>query len=264
LSYLPESDPNAVDAALERRMEDAIRVVELVRAMRMKSNLKTRQPLQRIIIPVLGDEHQKAIQMMEEVILDEINVKKIEFVSPESGIVRKKAKPNFKTLGKKFGKEVQVIAAAVRELSNEQISVLQRDGALNLSVGGRDFRLEVEDIEIIHEDMKGWLVESDGSLTVALDTELNESLVVEGLAREFVNRIQNLRKDSGFDITDRIRIYHRSSDRLAKALESMAEYVRQETLAKEIKRVRDGEETVFVFSMSDINGEKTEIAVEKI
>jgi isoleucyl-tRNA synthetase len=126
------------------------------------------------------------------------------------------------------------------------------------------FDVLVEDVEILHEDIKGWLVQSDGALTVALDTELNEALVTEGLAREFVNRIQNLRKESGFEVTDRIRISHRSSERLAKALEEMAEYVRQETLAKEIQRVREADKSILTFNISEINGEKSEIAVEKI
>ncbi len=264
LSYLPESDGKAIDGALEGRMNDAIKVVELVRAMRMKSNLKTRQPLQRIIVPVLGREHQKALQQMEDVILEEINVKKIEFVSAESGIVKKKAKPNFKTLGKKYGKDVQAVAAVVRDMSNDKINLLQKEGKLGLTIAGREYALESEDVEIIHEDMKGWLVESDGSLTVALDTELNEALIVEGLAREFVNRVQNLRKDSGFEVTDRIRIYYRSTERLAKALESMVEYVKQETLAKEIVRLKDESKSILTFSSSEINGEKSEIAVEKI
>ena len=264
LSYLPAANEMVIDSALERKMEYAIRVVELVRAMRMKSNLKTRQPLQRIIIPVLNNEHQESIKQMEEVILEEINVKTIEFVNDESGVVKKKAKPNFKTLGKKFGKEVQVVAGAIRELTGEQVTRLQKEGTLSLNSSGQHFDIAVEDVEVLHEDIKGWLVESDGSLTVALDTELNESLINEGLAREFVNRIQNLRKDSGFEVTDRIHIYHRSSEKLSKAVEQMIDYIRQETLAKEITTVTGGKTEVLTFNISEINGEKSEIAVEKI
>jgi isoleucyl-tRNA synthetase len=230
----------------------------------MKSNIKTRQPLKRIIIPVLSREHQESIKQMEDVILEEINVKAIEFVDDESGIVKKKAKPNFKTLGKKFGKEVQAIAGAIRELTSEQITQLQRNGALSLSPGGQHFEISGEDVEVLHEDIKGWLVESDGSLTVALDTELNESLINEGLAREFVNRVQNLRKDSGFEVTDRIRIFHQSSARLSKALEQMMEYIKQETLAKELTSVVPNKKPILTFNTSEINGEKSEIAVEKI
>jgi len=264
LAFVPEGDDRIIDRALEGRMENAIRVVELVRAMRMKSNLKTRQPLQRIIIPVLNEEHRKSIRQMEEVILEEINVKEIEFVSDESGIVKKKAKPNFKSLGKKYGKDVQSVAAAVREMTGEQIQKLQKDGMLSLARGERKFAISTEDVEVLHEDIQGWLVESDGSLTVALDTELSDSLIDEGLAREFVNRIQNLRKDSGFEVTDRIRIYHRSTTKLTKAIQQMMEYIKQETLAKEITQVADGTKSIPNLNTSEINGEKTEIAVEKI
>jgi isoleucyl-tRNA synthetase len=264
LSYLPGVDEHAVDSALESKMANAIKIVELVRAMRMKSNLKTRQPLSRIIIPVVSKEHQKSIVEMEEVILEEINVKRIEFVTDESGITKKKAKPNFKTLGKKYGKDVQGIATTIREFTGDQIQRLQREGTLQIETAGQRYDILPEDVEILHEDIKGWLVESDGALTVALDTELNEALITEGFAREFVNRIQNLRKDSGFEVTDRIRIYHRSSERLAKALEAMSDYVRQETLAKDIRRLQDAEQSILTFNISEINGEKSEIAVEKI
>ena len=264
LSYLPEADGKVIDSALEKKMENAIKVVELVRAMRMKSNLKTRQPLKKIIIPVLTAERQTSIKQMEDVILEEINVKAIEFVSDESDIVKKRAKPNFKTLGKKFGKDVQGIAAAIKEMTGEQIGKLQKVGSITLVTGGKQFEIASEDVEIIHEDIKGWLVESDGALTVALDTELDDALINEGLAREFVNRIQNLRKESGFEVTDRIRIFHHSSEKLSKALEQMMEYVMQETLAKEITSVTNGKKQILTFNTSEINGEQSEIAVEKI
>jgi isoleucyl-tRNA synthetase len=264
LSYLPDANEKVIDSALEGKMENAIKVVELVRAMRMKSNLKTRQPLQRIIIPILNTEHKESIRQMEDVILEEINVKEIEFVSDESGIVKKKAKPNFKSLGKKYGKDVQAVAGAIREMTGEQISKLQKQGTVSLESGGRKMEIAAEDVEVLHEDIKGWLVESDGSLTVALDTELNDSLINEGLAREFVNRVQHLRKESGFEVTDRIRIYHRSSEKLEKAIAQMMDYIKQETLAKEITHVTDGEKQIPTFNTSEINGEKSEIAVEKI
>ena len=264
LSYLPEADGKVIDVPLEEKMREAIRVVELVRAMRMKSNLKTRQPLARIMIPALSERHRQSVRQMEDVILEEINVKKIEFADDESEIVKRKAKPNFKSLGKKYGKDVQSIAAGVRELSADQIRKLQKDGTLALKLGARQVELTGDDVEVLHEDIKGWLIESDGPLTVALDTQLNEELIQEGLAREFVNRIQNLRKESGFDVTDRIRIYHRSTAKLTKALELLEDYIKQETLAKEITRVTDGTKSILTFNTAEINGEKSEIAVKKI
>jgi len=264
LSYFAQADDRVIDRDLEQKMRNAIKVVELVRAMRMKSNLKTRQPLQRIIVPVLSEVHRDSIQQMKDVILEEINVKVLEFVTDESGIVKKKAKPNFKTLGKKFGKDVQIVAGLIREFRAGQIAALQKTGSMVLSVDEKEFTVAAEDVEVVHEDIQGWLVETDGSLTVALDTALNESLINEGFAREFVNRIQNMRRNSGFEVTDRIRIYHRSTARLNNALENMMEYVRQETLATDIRTVGASALSAVTLSVEDINGEKSEIAVEKI
>ncbi|HXG37207.1 MAG TPA: isoleucine--tRNA ligase [Bacteroidota bacterium] len=264
LSMLPEVDKHAIDVELERKMERAIRIVSLVRAMRMRSNLKVRQPLKRIILPVSNDRQRMEIEELKEMILEEINVKKIEYVGDDSDIVRKKAKPNFKTLGPKFGKHVQAIAARIRECTAAEITTLEREGSLKLSSNGTEFEVKREDVEVLHEDIKGWLVESDGSVTVALDTELNEELIDEGLAREFVNRVQNMRKDAGFEVTDRIRIYHRSTDRLATALERRAAYIRQETLAVELRKLTSTTDTQMKFQEADINGEQAQIAVEKV
>ncbi|MBI3006485.1 MAG: isoleucine--tRNA ligase [Ignavibacteriales bacterium] len=264
VTLLPAADEATIDMELERKMERAIRVVSLVRAMRMKSNLKVRQPLTKIILPVASEKEKAEIQHMQDVILDEINVKHIEYVAEEAGVFRKKAKPNFKTLGPKFGKDVQAIAARIREFTSREINELHHAGTLALSVNGHDYTVLPEDVEVLHEETKGWLVESEGSITVALDTQLNDELVDEGLAREFVNRVQNLRKDSGFEVTDRIKIYYKSTDRLAKALARLASYVQQETLATEIRNVsKDGNGKVS-FTAEDINGEKAEIGVERI
>lgn len=264
LSMFPEVDTQAIDVELERKMERAIRIVSLVRAMRMRSNLKVRQPLKRIILPVSNDRQRMEIEALKEMILEEINVKQIEYVGDDSDIVRKKAKPNFKTLGPKFGKHVQAIAARIRECTAAEITTLEREGSLRLSSNGTEFEVKREDVEVLHEDIKGWLVESDGSVTVALDTELNEELIDEGFAREFVNRVQNMRKDAGFEVTDRIKIYHRSTDRLATALERRAAYIQQETLAVELLKLTSTTDTRMNFQEADINGEQAQIAVEKV
>ncbi|HWP81452.1 MAG TPA: isoleucine--tRNA ligase [Bacteroidota bacterium] len=264
LSFLPPVEESAIDPTLERKMERAIRIVGLVRAMRMKSNIKVRQPLRKILVPVMSDQDRREIEQMRDVILEEINVKVLEFVSDDSGIVRKKAKPNFKTLGPKFGKQVQVVAAAVRELGAQQIQALEREGVCRIAVDGADIEISREDVEILHEDIQGWLVETDGVMTVALDTELTEELIDEGLAREFVNRVQNMRKDAGFEVTDRIKIYHRSSDRLMKALARMQEYVKQETLAIELLMLNQKEHSPVELSKEELNGERAEIGVERI
>ncbi|MFH0991020.1 MAG: isoleucine--tRNA ligase [bacterium] len=260
LSHFPEVNESVIDTELEHRMERAIKIVSIVRAMRMKSNLKVRQPLKRIILPVAGESDREEIEKMEEVILEEINVKQIEYVTDESGIVKKKAKPNFRTLGQRYGKAVQPVAARIRDFTSAEITALEKQGSLALTINGVDYTIQKEDLEILHEDMKGWLVESDGSLTVALDTEISQELLDEGLAREFVNRIQNMRKDAGFEVTDRIIIVHTSSGRLLKALERMDAYVREETLAVE---VTTNPSPGFSLVEEDLNGEKTTIGIQK-
>jgi len=261
LALIPEVEESAIDADLEDRMERAERIVMLVRAMRMKSNLKVRQPLKRIILPITNEKDRAAVKRMEDVILDEINVKAIEFVGDDSGVVKKRAKANFKSIGPKFGKSVQRIASRIKELSTAEIGELERVGMVPLPVNGETFTINKEDVEIVHEDIQGWMVESDGVLTVALDTSLDDALLTEGLAREFVNRVQNMRKDAGFKVTDRIAIhYHTASERLRAALQKMESYIRGETLALEMADTfRPGE-----FSAKlDINGEDVEVGVER-
>jgi isoleucyl-tRNA synthetase len=234
LSLLPEADDSAIDLELESRMEKALRIVSLVRAIRNKSNLKVRQPLKRMILPVASDADRQAVSRVEHMILDEINVKKIEYVDDDSEIVRKSAKPNFRTLGPKFGKSVQAVAGAIRKLGPEEIREMERRGSLTLRFNGSEATIMREDIDILQEEIKGWIVESHDNLTVALDTELTEDLIDEGYAREFVNRVQHLRKEAGLEVTDRIRISFRGDDRLRKALASLGAYVKSETLAVEI------------------------------
>ncbi|GJQ20497.1 MAG: isoleucine--tRNA ligase [Bacteroidia bacterium] len=261
VSDLPAPARELIDPELEQRMELAITIVGLVRAMRKRSNLKVRQPLRKILIPVTSAKEQKRIEQMREVILEEINVRKIEFVREDSGIVKRRAKPNFKTLGPKFGKAVQHVAGAIREFTPAQVGRLVAEGSLKISGNDGEWTVTLEDVEILHEELKGWIVESDGPVTVALDTQLDDELIDEGLAREFVNRIQNLRKDSGFAVTDRIRVSFRSSDRLARAIGKLKSYIMQETLAVELGRVQDGQNRG---TAADINGEPCEIFLEKV
>jgi len=261
LSLLPEADGGVIDAELQRRMERVIRIVSLVRAMRTKSNLKVRQPLKKILLPIASEQDRAEVKRMEELILEEINVKRIEYVTDESGIVRKKAKPNFRSLGQKFGKSVQPVAARIREFTVKEIGELERQGTLTVPIDGKEYTITREDLEILHEDIKGWLVESDGSATVALDTELDDELIDEGFAREFVNRIQNMRKEAGFEVTDRIRIFHTSSVRLSKALNRLAGYIKQETLAVELSETPPAP---LPLAKAEINSERTSIAIEKV
>ncbi len=260
LTTLPASDGTVIDTELEQRMERAIRIVGLARAIRVKSNLKVRQPLKKIILPVTREEDRLLVQRMADVILEEINVKQIEFVADDSGIVRKKAKPNFRSLGQKYGKNVQPVAARIREFTPAEILELEREGTIALNINGSEVAIVKEDVEILHEDIEGWLVESDGTLTVALDTELDEELIGEGFAREFVNRVQNMRKDAGLEVTDRIRIFYRSGERLAKALARLTAYIKQETLAIDVISSPPSD---LPLTETDINGEQVFLAMEK-
>jgi isoleucyl-tRNA synthetase len=260
LASMPEPDASMIDAALEERMDKAERIVMLVRAMRMKSNIKVRQPLRRVILPIADAREREEIKGMADIILDEINVKTIEYVSDESGLVRKKSKPNFKTLGPKFGKSVQGVAARLKDLSADEIASLESKGSLSVDVGGELKTIGREDVEIIREDIQGWLVESDGTLTVALDTALDDDLVAEGAAREFVNRVQNMRKDAGFLVTDRIGIYSDAPDSVRGMLMAQRLYIQTETLASEFsEKYRDGE----YHSNIDLNGVTVRVGIER-
>jgi isoleucyl-tRNA synthetase len=261
LALLPGSDGAAIDLSLERRMERAEKIVMLVRAMRMKSSLKVRQPLQRIILPIADDGERQEVESVADIICEEINVKKIEYVTDDSGIVRKKAKANFKSIGPKFGKAVQAVAARVKEMTPAEIATLERTGAVAVAAGGSEVILRREDVEVLREDIEGWLVESDGSLTVALDTALTGALIAEGNAREFVNRVQNMRKDAGFEVTDRINITFQASPAMRATLLSMKVYITAETLAVEFAEpLRPGDLQATV----EVNGEALEVAIARI
>jgi isoleucyl-tRNA synthetase len=263
LSFFPTVEETAIDKELELRMKKAQVISSLVRTMREKSNLKVRQPLRRILLPIADPKERRELEKVRDIILDEVNVKTIEYVNDESGIVNKKAKPNFKTLGKKFGKEVNKVATLVREMSASQISTLEKNGEYTLALSGKEIKIQLEDVEILREDIEGWLVASDSDLklTIALDTELNDDLKNEGLVRELVNRIQSIRKDSGLEITDRIKLYLSLPARMRVAVEAYKDYLMNETLAVEINFELNGQTQVA--KQDEINGEAFRIAIEK-
>ncbi|MFA6570643.1 MAG: DUF5915 domain-containing protein, partial [Bacteroidota bacterium] len=231
LLEMPESDVTLIDKELERRMEIAQRIVFLARSLREKAKIRVRQPLRRILVPVLTPADRRDIQHFEEIIKEELNVRTIEFVSGDTDIVRKSAKANFKTIGKKFGKITQQVANEIKNLKPQQIKQLELEKELKLNIAGNDVILDSEDIEIVSEDMEGWLVASEANVTVALDTQMDEELLQEGIAREFVSRIQNLRKNSGFEVTDRISIEYNAPENFQIALNAQKEYIKNETLA---------------------------------
>jgi len=261
LTLLPEADPAVIDAALEERMERAERIVMLVRAMRMKANLKVRQPLRQIILPVPEGPERDDIRATQEIILDEINVREITYVSDESGIVRKKAKPNFKSLGPKFGKSAQRVAERIKDMTAPEIAALEQNGGVVLIAGDQEWTVATLDVEIIREDIQGWVVASEGGLTVALDTRLDDTLIAEGCAREFINRVQNMRKAAGFDVTDHIVITYDAPAPLRARLESRSAAIMRETLAEALTANRgDGEFS----AVQDINGEEAHVAIARV
>jgi isoleucyl-tRNA synthetase len=248
-----------INPELERRMDVAQRVVSIVRTMRANTNLKTRQPLARIAVPASA-ETRRLIEQMNDVILEEINVKRIEFIDESSPIVRKTATANFRIIGPKFGKLVNAVAKRIKEMSSSEVIHLDQTGTFSTEINGSPVTISREDVSIAAQSIEGWLVESAEGLTVALDTTLTPELINEGLAREFVNRVQNMRKDAGLSVTDRIRIYFESSNRLSEAVTRMSDYIKSETLATRMHTGRDSAEH---WQQWEIDGEPCGIGISK-
>lgn len=238
---MPESDKNAVDKALEERVELAQRASSMILALRRKVSIKVRQPLAKILVPVLDNKLQEQFELVKNIILGEVNVKDVEYIHDTKGLITKKIKPNFKTLGKKYGKQMNEISAAFGKFDQEIIYAIEAADNYLLQLPSGDVILGKEDYEISSEDMPGWLVAVDGKLTIALDITVSEDLRREGTARELVNRIQNLRKDSRFDVTDKIAIEIESTPEIEDSLSLFTEYICGQTLAKEIKLVKSME-----------------------
>ena len=234
LDAFPVVDDSMIDQDLEARMEMAQKITSMVLALRRKVNIKVRQPLQAIMIPAT-DEQKRHIEAVKDLIMNEVNVKELKFVEG-AGILVKKVKCNFRTMGKKFGKLMKSVAAAVDALSQEQIAELEANGKLAVVPVGTTDSIEIltEDVEIISEDIPGWLVSNEGSLTVALEVELTEELKQEGLSREIINRVQNIRKDSGLEITDRIHITFAPNEEIEKAVKGYGDYIKTQVLADDI------------------------------
>lgn len=234
LSMIPVANEAEIDLDLEEKMDIAQKVSSMVLSLRKKEQIKVRQPLQRIMIPVLDKDFTRRIEAVKDIILSEVNIKEIELLEDTTGIIVKKIKPNFKTIGKKYGKQMKAITALVNGWSNSDITNVESDGGWKGNVEGVDVALDIEDFEITTDDIPGWLVASEGRMTVALDVTLTDELKREGIAREIVNRVQNLRKDSGLEVTDRIHLTVDTNDLVKSAIEANKEFICNEVLAKEI------------------------------
>jgi isoleucyl-tRNA synthetase len=248
LAEFPKADESAIDKVLERKMENAQTISSLVLSLRAKEKIKVRQPLQKIMIPVDNQQQKEEIKAVEDLIKHEVNIKEIELLEDASDILVKQIKPNFKALGPRFGKDMKLIASAISAFSADDIKKIEQNGNLDVEINGKNINLGLDDVEITSQDIEGWLVANEGALTVALDVTITEELRKEGIARELVNRIQNLRKDSGFEVTDRIDVQLQNDAQVAAAIASNEDYIKSETLTEELQlmdNLNDGIEIAF-------------------
>ena len=259
LADFPIQNPDLIDKELEHKMQMAQTISSLALSLRKKEMIKVRQPLERIMIPVLDPAIKEQIAEVSNLIKSEVNVKTIEFIDDTSGILVKDIKPNFKVLGPRFGKDMKHVAKAIQAMESKDIAELEKNKTIDLPINGESTSIKLEEVEILSQDIEGWLVAGGNGLTVALDVTLNEELVNEGIARELVNRIQNLRKDSGLEVTDRINVELQESENLSKAIHQNLDYIKTETLTNTINltpKVKDGLQIEF----DDVN---TVLAIEK-
>ena len=259
LADFPTADKTTRNVVMEERMSKARTIASLALSLRKKEQIKVRQPLQKIMIPVRNQEEREAIQAVEELILSEINVKKLELLDDASNILVKEVKPNFKTLGPRFGKNMRFVAAAIQGLNENQLKTLEAQEEIELVIEGEKVMLSSVDVDIQSKDIEGWLVANSNGITVALDIQLNEELKEEGIARELINRIQNLRKDAGFEVTDKIILYLTPHNSLNAALNNNLEYIKAETLTLEIHILDELKEGVLI----EFDDVKTSILIKE-
>ena len=260
LSNFPVYDASFVDKSLERKMENAQIISSLVLSLRAKEKIKVRQPLQKIMIPVDSEQQKEEILAVADLIKNEVNIKEIQILDDASDILIKQIKPNFKTLGPKFGKDMRFIAAEVQKFNQEDINKIEKDKNILLDLNGKNITLDISDVEISSKDIEGWLVANEGSLTVALDVTITQELRKEGVARELVNRIQNARKDKGLELADKIKLTVLNFENLQKSITDNKDYIMTETLTSELVFVddlKDGTEIEF-------DAIKSKILIEKM
>jgi len=262
LAYFPKADESLIDSELEARTQLAQLATTMILSLRKGADMRVRQPLQKVIIPVLDEQMKTRLESVSELLKQEVNVKDVQLLTNEeaSHLLVKSIKPNFKILGPKYGQDMKAISAATAKLTNEDIAKLESEGEIELNIGNKTLELELEDFEISTKDIPGWTVASNGGLTVALDMTLTDELISEGLARELVNRIQNLRKDNGLEVTDKIKLLLKNNEKLAVSVNQNKDYICSETLAEELlwqPEIAGG-------TKIEIDGLITEISISKI
>ena len=231
LSLISDPDESAIDLGLEERMAYAQKISSLVLSLRKKENLRVRQPLQKILLPILDDKFEEQVKLVESLILSEVNIKGIEYITDTTGVISKRSKANFKTLGRKLGKHMKAAAGQIASFSQEQIAEIEKSGKFTLTIEDQSYDLDLQDIEITADEIPGWQVASDGAITVALDVTVTDELKSEGIAREIVNRIQNLRKDNNFEVMDRILVRIGEDPLVQQSITDHSEYIKTEVLA---------------------------------
>lgn len=234
LTMFPQVNEAAIDKTLENRMNIAQVITSMVLSLRRKVNIKVRQPLSTLMIPVMDEAQREAIESMSELILNEVNVKTFKFVDNEAGVLVKRVKPDFKKLGPKFGKTMKAVAAAITSMSQQEIASLEKNGSITLNVDSNEAVIEAVDVEIISEDIPGWLVANEGNITIALDVTITDDLKQEGIARDIVNRVQNIRKSRDYDITDKINLVFAPNDDTDAAINAYSDYIARQVLATNI------------------------------
>ncbi len=264
LVSFPSFDGKLIDKKLEERMEIAQKMSSMILALRRKVNIRVRQPLAKIMVPVSDKHFRKSFDAVRPLILAEVNVKEVEYVDDTSGILVRKVKPNFKLLGPRFGKNMKEAGAAIMALSQDQIAEFEKSGILNLEFNGESYQITSAEVEIISEDIPGWLVANEGRLTVALDITVTEELLHEGIAREFVNRIQNMRKESGFEVTDKIRVVIEDLPFISEAVKKHSDYIASQTLARDISLASSHDIASLSFKEIDIEETMVKVVVEKV
>ena len=248
LTNFPKADISFIDKKLEHKMQKAQTISSLVLSLRQREKIKVRQPLQKIMIPVLDESEKEEILAVSDLIKSEVNVKEIELIDEGSGLLVKQIKPDFKVLGPRFGKDMKAVAAAIMTFDQQQISTLEKEGEISVFINKKSTTLALGDVVITSQDIEGWLVANANGVTVALDVTLTPDLRNEGIARELVNRIQNLRKDSGFEVTDRVEITLQEEERLKEAVSQNLSYIKEETLTEVLQfqpKVEKGIEITF-------------------
>ncbi len=260
LGEFPAYNESLVDSVLEHKMQQAQKISSMVLSLRKKEMIKVRQPLQRIMIPVLDEKDREEILAVENLIKSEVNVKEIELIDDASGILVKTIKPNFKVLGPKFGKDMKFVGQAIQKLTQEDIAIVEKEGQISLEINGKVVDLTQSEVEITSQDIEGWLVANQGGLTVALDVTITEDLRNEGNARELINRVQNLRKESGLEVNDRIKLVVQKNDILERSIKANEGYIKSETLTSELVFLEELEKGVEI-TFDDV---QTKILIEKM